>query len=350
VALIKIDGSYGEGGGQIIRTCLSLSVITGKTVEIANIRAGRSKPGLQPQHLMAVRAAAELCAANLEGANIGSTRLEFEPQSPVAAGNYRFEIGTAGATTLVAQTLILPLCLARGVSRVEIVGGTHVPHAPPVEFLQRAYLLALKEFGFACRAEYDRAGFFPKGGGNLTIFIGASGTPATIDLSKRGRLCSLKAYVITSELPDHVGFRGMSAIEKFMKGIGRSVEVVRCEKKSLGPGAAVVMICNCEGGIAGFTSLGERGKPMEKVTEEACVELMDWWKSGAACDEHLGDQLVLPASLVEGESVWTVLRATEHLHTVLWVAQQFLPIKYKLDEAPEGTTLVRVQGAGLTSS
>src|SRR5258708_5914746 len=176
------------------------------------IRAGRSTPGLQPQHLALVKAAAEICAAKLDGAEVGSTQLQFEPQAAAQPGNYRFDIGTAGASTLVAQTVLLPLCLAGGASHVQITGGTHVPHAPSAEYLSEVYLLALKEAGFAVRAEYGRAGFFPKGGGDLRLIIGGLGDPAPIALTERGKRCTLKAYVVSAELPDHVGQRGASTI------------------------------------------------------------------------------------------------------------------------------------------
>jgi RNA 3'-terminal phosphate cyclase (ATP) len=350
MGLIKIDGSYGEGGGQIIRTCLSLSAITGKPVEITNIRAGRSKAGLQPQHLAAVNAVGDICGATLKNAAIGSARLTFEPRTAVASGDYRIDIGTAGATVLVLQALMLPLSLADGPSTVEVTGGTHVPHAPPAEYLQEVYLLALKDAGFAVRTEYGGAGFFPKGGGKVNAVMAGGAAPTPFAYSRRGNLHWLRAYVVTAVLPDHVATRGVAAIERFMKGIGRKVDIVTLRKQSSDPGAAVIITAQCEEGLAGFTSLGQRGKPMEKVSEEACVEFVKWWNTGAACDERLGDQLVLPASLIEGESIWAVPRVTEHLQTVLWVVQQFLPIKYKVNEMPDGHTLVRVRGAGLTPS
>jgi RNA 3'-terminal phosphate cyclase (ATP) len=347
MSLIKIDGSFGEGGGQIIRTCLSLSAITGKPFAISDIRAGRPKPGLQPQHLAAVKATAEICGAKLHGADIGSTHLQFEPQASVRPGEYQFEIGTAGASTLVAQTVLLPLCLAGGTSHVQVTGGTHVPHAPPAEYLSEVYLLALKEAGFAVRAEYRRAGFFPKGGGDLRIITGGLGEPAPIALTERGKRCTLKAYVVMAELPDHVAHRGAATIQNFMKGIGRQVEIVNIQKESLGPGAAVILVGQCEGGIAGFSSLGERGKPMEKVSEQACVEFMDWWKTGAACDEHLADQLVLPAAHIGGRSEWSTPHVTEHLRTVLWAVRHFLPIEHSLESDKTGHTRVTVSGVGI---
>lgn len=339
---VRIDGSYGEGGGQVLRTSLSLAAITGRTVEIFNIRAGRSKPGLQPQHLASVRAAGELCGARLAGAAVGSVFLRFEPGTPPSHSNFTFDIGTAGATTLVTQTALLPLAL-RGGASFTVTGGTHVPHSPPAEYLEAVYLPILRRAGLDCSARYERAGFFPRGGGQLNVKIGEGGRLSPLDLTERGRLLSLRAYVITAGLAEHVSLRGVAAVEKFMKGVGRPVTVARREKDALNPGAAVVVTAECEGGLVGFSDIGERGKAMERVAEEPCQAFMAWWRSGAACDEHLADQLVLPMALTPGESRWTTSAVTEHLRTVLWVAGHFLPLESGLEEREDGTGLVTLR-------
>jgi RNA 3'-terminal phosphate cyclase (ATP) len=342
---IHIDGSYGEGGGQIIRTSVSLAALTGKAVEISNVRARRSRPGLQPQHLTAVRAAAALCGAELEGAEVGTPRFVFRPQRAPVPGAHRFDIGTAGATPLVAQTVLVPLMHAGEDSHVVIRGGTHVPHAPTAEYLEAVYIPALKRAGLHARFDYPRAGFFPKGGGELDLAVSAGGSPQALDLTARGRLVSLTAYIVAAELPDHVVERGAGTVEAFMKSVGRKVTVERRQKQALNPGAAVVVVAECEGGLAGFVGLGERGKPMEEVAQKPCEAFMEWWKSGAACDEHLADQLVLPLALAAGESRWTTPVVTEHLRTVLWLTEHFLPIRCTIEEAPEGCATVVLQGA-----
>jgi RNA 3'-terminal phosphate cyclase (ATP) len=346
---IQIDGSYGEGGGQILRTSLSLAAMTGQAVEIVNVRAGRTKPGLQPQHLTAVRAAAALCDAALEGDFVGSARLLFRPQSPPRPDRYRFEIGTAGATTLVAQTALLPLAHAATGAHVTVVGGTHVPHAPAAEYLEAVFLPALRRAGLEARFAYPRAGFFPKGGGEIEIDIPGSPPSRPLDFTERGKLRSLTAFVVTGELPEHVAERGAAAVTEALRRVGRKATIERRDRPSHGPGAAVVLAAECDGGFAGFTALGQRGKPMEQVVKEACVEFMAWWKTGAPCDEHLADQLVLPMALAAGESRWTTPAVTEHLRTVLWVTRQFLPIEATLDEAPDGSGTVTLRGAGALS-
>lgn len=335
---MQIDGSYGEGGGQILRTSLSLSAITGRRVEIANIRAGRSRPGLQPQHLAAVNATAAICSARLAGAAVGSQRLLFAPESPVQAGDYRFAIGTAGAAPLVLQTVFVPLALADGASSVEITGGTHVPHAPPADYVGAVYLRTLARCGHDGEMSYDRAGFFPRGGGLVKARIPgrARPRPAVIAVRQAG---PLQAFIVTAQLPEHVSERGAATVASFMRGVGRKILVERLSLESPGPGAAVVIACGC----AGFTALGERGKPMEEVAEEACRSFMEWWKTGAAVDEHLADQLALPMSLVDGESVWTTPQVTDHVRTVLWTVSRFLPIDHDVTESA-GLATVRLRG------
>jgi RNA 3'-terminal phosphate cyclase (ATP) len=341
--LIPIDGSYGEGGGQILRTSLSLAALTGQAVEIVNIRAGRAKPGLQPQHLASVRAAAKICSAHLEGDAAGSTRLAFKPQSPPLPGRYHFDIRTAGAATLVAQTVLVPLAHAEGGSQVTITGGTHVPHAPPAEYLEAVYLPALRYAGLDAVFDYPRAGFLPKGGGEVRLEVRPAPEVRPVDFSERGKLKTLRAFVLSAALPEHVRERGAATVERFMKGVGRPVVVERRDRPSLGPGAAVVLAAECEGGFAGFTSLGAPGKPMEKVAREPCEAFMAWWSSGAACDEHLADQFALPMALTAGESRWTTPVVTEHLRTVLWVVQHFLPVEVALTEPEKGPAMVALR-------
>lgn len=286
-SVIQIDGGFGEGGGQIIRTCLSLSALTGTPVEIDRVRANRSKPGLQPQHLTAVRAAARICGAELSGAVVGSPRFRFAPSTPVQPGHYTFDIGTAGASTLVLQTVLLPLALTLDKSRVIVAGGTHVPHAPAAEYLRHVYIEVLRAHGLVASVETTAAGFYPRGGGRIEATVEPSNTRA-FDLVERGRLRGLTVYLVTSGLPDHVAERGEAAAAKGLAGF-KKPDVVKVDLPSNGPGAAVVITAGCEQARAAFSSIGERGKPMERVVDEACRQFAEWYRSGAACDEHLAD-------------------------------------------------------------
>lgn len=340
--VIQIDGSFGEGGGQIVRTGVSLAAMTGRSIEIHQVRGRRTKPGLQPQHLAAVRAAATLCQARLAGDDVGSQFLRFEPQCPVVAGDYHFDIGTAGAAPLVAQTVLMPLAQAGGVSNVRVTGGTHVPHSPTVEYLEAVYIPTLQRAGLDIKSGYGSAGFYPRGGGEIHLQIGGSGTIAPLDLRERGALKELRAFIVTSNLPEHVAQRGAETVEQAMRAIGRKVLIERREKPSPGPGAAVIVAAQCEMGQAAFSSIGELRRPMEKVAQMPCQEFLRWWKSGAACDEHLADQLVLPMAFSSGASSWTTPVVTEHLRTVIWVVQQFINVAFKVDEHKEGGGTVSV--------
>lgn len=344
---ILIDGSYGEGGGQIIRTAVALAAITGHTVEIANIRARRTNPGLQRQHLAAVRVAAMLCDAEVFGETIGSSWLRFVPRAAPKADRYTIEVGSAGAATLVAQTAMLPLVCAQGESRLGIVGGTHVPFAPVAEYLETVYAPMLIRMGLIASSALLRAGFNPRGGGELLVEVGSATRLRPLTLTERGKLLDLRVVILTSELPDHVSERGAETVTRLLKGMGVPVAVERRVRPSNGPGAAVCIRAACAQGMAGFSALGERGKPMENVAQEACTAFQRWWRSEAACDVHLADQLVLPQALAEGESRWTTPEITPHLRTVLWIAGQFLPIETGIYAKDTGPSTIVLRGAGI---
>lgn len=339
-SLLSIDGAFGEGGGQIIRTAVSLSAITGRPVEVFNVRARRQKPGLQPQHLAAVRAAATICGAEVTGGSVGSVHFRFEPGHPVSSGDYHFDIGTAGAAPLMVQTVLLPLALATGSSTVRVRGGTHVPQAPTAEYIEHVYFPTLRELGLDVDFAYTTAGFYPKGGGEVTLRIGGSGVVAPLDWRERGRIEDVRAHIVAANLPDDVSRRGAETVEQTLRGAGQNVTVQQVKKASPGPGAAVVISAKCESGRAGFSAVGARKLPMERVASEPCEEFLRWRKSGAPCDEHLADQLVLPLSFANAPSYWTTPGVTEHLRTVIWVVEQFLDVEARLEENPDGSGLV----------
>jgi RNA 3'-terminal phosphate cyclase (ATP) len=326
--MIQIDGSYGEGGGQIIRTALSLAAITGQPVEVNNVRANRSKPGLQAQHLAAVNAASDLCAAKLTGAEIGSTSFQFFPTDDVQGGDYLFDIGTAGSAPLVAQTVIIPLALTGRPCTIVVTGGTHNPMAPSSDYLEHVYAVAMREMGIIMSVASPRAGFYPKGGGAVEIELTGSETLFPIQRTDRGPQRRLEAIVTTSRLPDSLFNRARKVLEERLPGINVRYE----QKESNGPGAAVVIIADYAGGQAGFTGLGELKKQMEIVAEEAVAQYLAWSSLSDATDEHLADQLVLPAIFADGASTWTTPVVTDHLRTVLWLVNQFVPIEYELGE------------------
>ncbi|MCW3097745.1 MAG: 3-terminal-phosphate cyclase [Chthonomonadaceae bacterium] len=353
---LQIDGAFGEGGGQIIRTSVALAAITGQNVDLFNIRARRSKPGLQAQHLTAVQAAAALCNAEVHGAELGSVRLHFTPGKPTTECDFTFDIAaarggaSAGATGLVAQTILAPLTLLfPEETRFHILGGTHVPMAPPADYLETVYAPVLQRMGFPVTLRSDRSGFFPRGGGAVHLKVQPRVSGQAFDVVERGRLKLLRLFLITSDLPDSVAERGRDALLKELRGYGVPVKVEMRDLPSNGAGAAVVLVAECEQGIGGWTSLGERGKPMERVALEALRDFQKWFASEASVDAHLADQLVLPAALVPATSRWTTSEVTDHLRTVLFVVRQFLPIEYAIDEVPNGNAVVTVSGVDLRS-
>jgi RNA 3'-terminal phosphate cyclase (ATP) len=319
--LIQVDGSHGEGGGQIIRTAVSLAAITGCTVEIDRIRAARSRPGLQAQHLAAVRAAGQICGADLRGDAVGSSVLRFEPTHEIRPGHFLFDIGTAGATTLVAQTLIVPLALA-GASTVTIRGGTHNPMAPTADYLEHVYAGALRMAGYRVSTEYGPPGFYPRGGGELRLELDRLDRGSPFELVEQ-RNTNPTAFVVTSSLEGNVADRAETAI------LARApMAVVKRVERGPGAGAAVTIVA----GSAGFSALGERGKPMERVAGDAVDRFLAWRSNPVPVDEHLADQLVLPSLFARGESTWRTVRFTEHLKTVVWLAAKFCAFDHSLDE------------------
>jgi len=342
--MIVIDGSYGEGGGQILRTTLSLSALTGKPVRIENIRAGRPKPGLAAQHLTGVLAAAEVCDAELEGAELGSQTLIFIPRSPPKAGNYTFDVaearkgGSAGSVGLVFQTLLLPLAFAAGESHLVIKGGTHVAWSPPFHYLESVYLPTLRWMGIEAEVRIERWGWYPIGGGEVKAVVKGLGgkseglSPLTpLDLTERGRLKRLRGISASSNLPSHIVQRQRRHAEELLRRWGFDPQIEVMDAPSPGKGTCVFLIAEYENVVAGFSSLGARGKRAEAVAEEACREFVEYHRSGACLDKHLADQLILPLALAEGRSAFTTSEITQHLLTNIWVVEQFMDVRFKVE-------------------
>ena len=339
---IEIDGSLGEGGGQVLRTSLALSLITGKAFRLRNIRARRSKPGLQAQHLMSVKAAAEIGHAKLRGASLNSCDLVFEPRT-VTPGDYHFKIGTAGATSLVLHTIYLPLALAGGASSVTIEGGTHVKASPCYHFLERTWAACMKLLGINIELRLDRAGFYPRGGGmiNARIEPGASIQP----LQCMTTLTSATAEVFsgTAGLPSHVAERQTQRAVARLRELGLSVEA-RQETWPGGPGCMLGIELPTTPAPTFLFALGERGKPAEAVAEEAVEQVVTFLSAEPlGVDTHSADQLLLPLALASGPSQYRVSAITSHLLTNMDVIRQFLDraIVCEGDEGEPGVVTVQ---------
>ena len=333
---MTIDGSYGEGGGQILRTALSLSAVLGKGVEIERIRAGREKPGLRPQHLAGVRALAAIASAKLEGDEIGSQSLSFSP-GRARGGIYRFNVaeerGSAGAVSLVLQVFLLPLAFGTSSSEVTILGGTHVPWSPPFHYLSMVLFPTLARMGLCCEAEIERWGWYPKGGGVVRVKIFPVGELRSIDLSTRGGPRRILGISGTSNLPAHIALRQKERAHQRIRARLEFVPDIQIMDKapSPGQGTALFLVLESEGGVSGFSALGRRGKRAEEVADEAVDQLIEHIESERCVDPHLSDQLIPFTALAKGKSVFTVSRITRHLLTNIWVVKQFLDVRIDVE-------------------
>jgi len=339
---LQIDGRYGEGGGQILRTALTLSAILRAPVHIDHIRGNREKPGLRPQHLMAVNALATITGAKVEGAKLDSSNLLFEP-GEIRGGKYSFHIGTAGSTGLVIQALIPVLLFGKIPSQIEITGGTHVPWSPPFHYLQVVFLPALKKMGGAVSLEIDTWGWYPKGGGKVKALIKDTKGLEAIHLSNRGKLLSLHILSAISNLPLAIGERQRDQALKRIEYLGIRPNTSIEKAPSPGQGSFLFLAAQFEGSIGGFTSLGKKGKRAEEVADDACDEFIEFLDSKGVIDIHLADQLVPYMALAKGRSTFTTESITEHLLTNIWVVEQFLPLRFDIEEE---TGKIAVDGIG----
>jgi RNA 3'-terminal phosphate cyclase (ATP) len=326
--IVEIDGSHGEGGGQILRTALALSAILRKGFTIHHIRSNRKNPGLQAQHLKALEALARITEAHTEGIKFGSQRVSFFPHK-ILPGDYQWEVRTAGSVTLLLQAILLPLCLTHGTSRLTLAGGTHVPWSPPFHYLSEVLLPTLKLMGVATDATIEKWGWYPRGGGKIQLKINPIHELRPISLLNRGPLKKIRGLSAISNLPKHVADRQK---EHALKRIQEELEIdadinVAYDVPSNGPGSFLFLLSEHEKALAGFSSLGSRGKSAEKVADEAVGALKDYFGSEGCIDPHLADQLVPFMALAKGDSSFTTTQISEHLVTNLWVLQHFLEVK-----------------------
>jgi len=343
--LLHIDGSLGEGGGQILRTSLSLSCITGRPFEIYNIRANRSKPGLRPQHLQCVKAAARICGGHVRGAEVGSSRVVLEP-GEVQPGEYRFDIGTAGSTSLVFHTIVYPLSFASGPSKVAVTGGTHNPLSPCYHYLKLAWAPLLNEIGFSIDLDLKRAGFYPQGGGEIRATLEPAGPLKPIRLADRGRLTQIQGLSAVANLPGHIIRRQAERAAAKLEALGLQCEIERRSMPAVSKGTMLLVSATFERGRACYFGLGEIRKRAEKVADEACRDLGRFLASDATVDEHLADQLLIPLAFCDGESVFRPPVVTQHLVTNAEVIGEFWPATMGGDQ-PGGEREVCVAGRSL---
>ncbi len=321
--MIEIDGAKGEGGGQILRSALTLSLMTDRHFRILNIRARRSKPGLRPQHLTSVNAAASVGQAQVEGARLGSQEIEFRPSS-IHPGSYCFEIPTAGSTSLVLQTVFLPLSSADSPSEIEITGGTHVPWSPCFHYLEANWLPAMELQGFRADLVLEIAGFYPQGGGRIRALIQPlKKRIAPLSRNQRGGLLRVLGLSISSNLPESIAQRQKNRAVERLADLGCPVEIEVRTLPSPGKGTFLLLQAEFESGQACYFGLGARGKSAERVADEAIDALHAFLGGGGVVDEYLADQLLLPLAFADGDSEFRTSKITQHLLTNAEVIRAF---------------------------
>jgi RNA 3'-terminal phosphate cyclase (ATP) len=344
--VITIDGSWGEGGGQVLRTSLGLAAALGLSVRVINVRARRDRPGLRPQHLSAVRAAAAVCGGTLEGDAIGSGDLTLRPGDP-RHGEYRFDIGTAGASTLVLQTVIPALLLAGGESDVTVTGGTHNPLAPCFDYLRDVFGVLAMASGVDMHLEMKRAGFYPAGGGEVRMRL--AGLDSVDDLAPlryndRGELRSVEVLSAASfSLPAHIIERQAHQASDRLIAAGHHPRVAKQMWETPSPGTAVFVRAVFARGVAGWCALGARVKPAEAVADEAVDGFLAFLSSAGAVDAHAADQLLTIAALCPGESRFTAQAATSHVATNAEVIRQLVGREIEIAPADGGAAVVTVK-------
>ncbi len=352
--LVEIDGSVLEGGGQILRTTLALSALTGRPVRIFNIRARRSNPGLQAQHLTGVRAIAELCNAKVEGAYKGSMELLFVP-GKIRGGRFRFDIGTAGSISLVIQAILPVLIFAPGIVEVDITGGTDVRWSPPIDYVKNVLLPILSKMGVEAEIKVFRRGHYPRGGGHVRLIVNPVDKLKPIVDVELSKIIEIRGISHCVKLPKHVAERQAKSAEEYLR---RNISVpIRIELEyyppekdpHLGPGSGIVLwAISDKGQIVGADALGEKGKPAEEVGREAAEKLINELRTGKPFDSHMADMLIPYIALADGYSKIGISKLTLHTITNIYVVEKILGVKFNVNGEQDKPAIIEVSGIGYT--
>lgn len=339
--MLTIDGSEGEGGGQIIRSALALSLVTGKAFAIKNVRARRKKPGLQPQHVTSVKAAQQVGSAHCQGAFTNSTSFTFEP-GPVTPGSYVFNVGTAGSCMLVLQTVLPPLMIADKESEIVVSGGTHNPNAPPFDFIKTTFLPVISKIGPRIDVQLIRHGFYPAGGGKVTCTISPHSSFQAIEIKHRGEIKGKRARSMVARLPKHIAERELAVVRKKLPGWREHELQIDTTDDCASPGNFITIEYESDQLTELITSIGGRGITAEAVAEAAAEEAQRYVSSEAPVGEHLADQLLLPMALCGGGNFLTG-PLTEHTRTNINIIKKFLDIDICVSVHPSHANLHEIR-------
>ncbi|WP_193164928.1 RNA 3'-terminal phosphate cyclase [Microbulbifer hainanensis] len=328
---LVIDGSFGEGGGQLSRYAVALSAISGRPLHLVNIRARRARPGLMAQHLTALRAVATVGGGALEGAELGATEIRYRP-GYIRGGEYQFDVGTAGSIVLVLQALMPVAIRADATVRLNITGGTDVRMAPPVDYLLMVFLPWLARMGVRVQVESVRHGYYPRGGGRVKLRMEPCKTLRPLMAEAPGAVQQITGLCHVAHLPPHIPERMAKSARGSLAGLGplRIEEKVLADAEAFGCGGAIVLVAETEHSLLGAATVAERGVPAERLGEDAGHALRAELEAGAAVDIHACDQLLLYAALAEGNSRLLVRKVSQHAQTVMWLLEQFLPVRFSV--------------------
>jgi len=328
--VIEIDGSHGEGGGQLVRNAAALAAVTGKAVRVANLRAKRPNPGLAAQHVTALQALAAVSGARIEGLRPGSRQIVVTPGT-LAGGTHRFDVGTAGSVTLVLQACLPAALMAPAPTDLTLIGGTDVKWSPPLDYLRFVFLPLLARMGGRVEVEEVRRGYYPRGGGQVRVKVTPSSGFRPLVVEPPGNLRRIRGIAHAANLPPHVAQRmKQSAARQFV-----AIAETKIEERSLGnaqamgPGGAIVLWTEHENTVLGADALAEKGEPAEKVGQAAGEELLSDLKAHASLDVHASDQVLIYAALAEGESRFSAREVSGHALTTMWLLEAFLGVKFE---------------------
>jgi len=353
--MIEIQGDILEGGGQIIRTSISLAALTGEHIHITKIRHKRPNPGLQPQHVTATKAIATLCDAQTEGLTQGSTELIFKPNGH-KSGKFKFDVGTAGSIPLVLQALMPCIAFSPDYLELEITGGTDVKWSPPIDYIRLITLPTLCLMGYELNLTVNRRGHYPKGGGDVIVSTTPPRRLRNITLTKRDQLTSIEGVSHCVKLPSHVAQRQADAAKRILTRAGYNTHRVIVESyrsaldQHIGPGSGITLVAtHANPSLVGADALGERGKPAEQVGEEAAIRLIEELNPQASLDRHMGDMIIPYMAVANGHSEITVSQITMHTLTNIHIAEKILKVKFQVNGNVGQTGRISVDGLNLNS-